>query len=79
MIRDKYKVKHLSRRSGKRSMLGIKAKCSICQKEIHPSEEIYVSMKYPEYSDMTEIDEFLQNKGKIICEQCFFDLQLNRV
>jgi len=59
-------------------MFSIKAKCSICQKEIQPSEEIYVSMKYPEYSDMTNINEFLQNKGKLICEQCFFDLQLNK-
>lgn len=59
-------------------MFGIKATCSICQKEIHPTEEIYVSMKYPEYSDVTEINEFLQKKGKIICEPCFFDLQLNK-
>jgi hypothetical protein len=47
------------------------AKCSICEKEIQPYEEIYVKMPYPASRGMTEIKSFLQNEGKMICEKCF--------
>lgn len=49
-------------------MLKIIAKCSVCEKEFQTNEEVYVKMRYPVSKGMTEIKSFLQNEGKIICE-----------
>lgn len=51
-------------------MFKITPQCSVCKKEIHANEEIYVKMRYPETRGMTEIKAFLQNEGKIICLEC---------
>jgi len=34
-------------------------------------EVVYVKMRYPERKGMTEIKAYLQNEGKLICEDCF--------
>ncbi|MGP7817292.1 Fe3+ hydroxamate ABC transporter substrate-binding protein [Niallia sp. 01092] len=57
-------------------MFKVTAKCSVCDKEIHAYEEIYVKMRYPKSRGMTEVKAFLQNEGKIICEKCFNKMKL---
>jgi hypothetical protein len=52
-------------------MFGIKEQCSVCQKEIQPSEEIWVRMKYPNKSGMTEIKAFLHQEAQFVCMDCF--------
>ena len=51
-------------------MFKIMPRCSECEKEIQPNEEIYVKMRYPERKGMTEIKAFIQYEGKIICKVC---------
>ena len=39
-------------------MFRIKERCSVCQKEIQPNEEVWMRMKYPSKRGMTEIKAF---------------------
>ncbi|WP_071458446.1 Fe3+ hydroxamate ABC transporter substrate-binding protein [Bacillus massilinigeriensis] len=52
-------------------MFKITPKCLKCEKEIQGNEVVYVKMRYPERKGMTEIKAYLQNEGKLICEDCF--------
>ncbi|NNU92416.1 Fe3+ hydroxamate ABC transporter substrate-binding protein [Geobacillus sp. NFOSA3] len=52
-------------------MFRIRPTCSVCNKTIEKNEPIYVHMRYPAYRGMVEIKAFLQQEGKIICEDCF--------
>lgn len=52
-------------------MFKINPKCSNCQKEIKGNDVVYVKLRYPEGRGMTEIKAYLQNEGKIICEECY--------
>ncbi|WP_066060009.1 Fe3+ hydroxamate ABC transporter substrate-binding protein [Robertmurraya korlensis] len=45
--------------------------CTYCDKEIKGNEVVFVKMRYPERKGMTEIKAYLQNEGKLICEECF--------
>lgn len=54
-----------------RSLLKIEPECSKCHKSIEANELIYVKMRYPSYRGMSEIKSFIQNDGKIICENCY--------
>ena len=53
-----------------KAMLKITPQCSVCKKEIQANEQIFVKMRYPVTRGMTKIKAFLQNEGKIICEEC---------
>ncbi|MFP9130468.1 Fe3+ hydroxamate ABC transporter substrate-binding protein [Niallia sp. BSM11] len=52
-------------------MFKAKPECSYCNKEIKGNEVVFVKMRYPEKKGMTEIKAYLQNEGKLICEECF--------
>lgn len=51
-------------------MFKIKPKCSRCDKEIKGNDIVFVKIRYPEGRGMTEIKAYLQNEGKLICEDC---------
>ncbi|WP_028402449.1 hypothetical protein [Ectobacillus panaciterrae] len=51
-------------------MFKVKPKCTSCGKDIHGGEVVYVEMRYPEYAGMTEIKRYLENEGKIYCQEC---------
>lgn len=48
-----------------------KPECIYCNKEITGNDVVFVKMRYPEKKGMTEIKAYLQNEGKLICEECF--------
>ncbi|AYA76429.1 Fe3+ hydroxamate ABC transporter substrate-binding protein [Bacillus sp. Y1] len=52
-------------------MFKVKPECIYCDKEIKGNEVVFVKMRYPERKGMTEIKAYLQNEGKLICEECF--------
>ncbi|RMA94390.1 Fe3+ hydroxamate ABC transporter substrate-binding protein [Priestia megaterium] len=52
-------------------MFGIKERCSVCQKEIQPNEEVWMRMKYPSKRGMTEIKAFLHQEAQFVCMDCF--------
>ena len=52
-------------------MFKITAKCSICEKDIKGNDVVFVKMRYPARKGMTEIKAYLQNEGKLICEDCY--------
>lgn len=52
-------------------MFKVKPECTYCDKEIKGNEVVFVKMRYPERKGMTEIKAYLQNEGKLICEECF--------
>ncbi|MFP3919068.1 Fe3+ hydroxamate ABC transporter substrate-binding protein [Lysinibacillus telephonicus] len=52
-------------------MFKIVPKCNQCDKEIKGNDVVFVKMRYPEGKGMTEIKAYLQNEGKLICEDCF--------
>ncbi|MCK7605327.1 Fe3+ hydroxamate ABC transporter substrate-binding protein [Geobacillus stearothermophilus] len=52
-------------------MFSKKPACSICGKEIKGGEAVFVKMRYPERKGFTEIQAYLRNEGKFICEDCF--------
>jgi len=54
-------------------MFEIKPKCSQCDKDIKGNDVVFVKMRYPEGRGFTEIKAYLQNEGKLICEDCFDD------
>ena len=51
-------------------MFKIKPKCSRCDKEIKGQDIVFVKIQYPEGRGITEIKAYLQNEGKLICEDC---------
>ncbi|WP_339171529.1 Fe3+ hydroxamate ABC transporter substrate-binding protein [Solibacillus sp. FSL R5-0691] len=52
-------------------MFKIVPKCIKCDKEIKGNEVVFVKMRYPERKGMTEIKAYIQNEGRIICEDCY--------
>lgn len=52
-------------------MFNIVPKCTKCDKEIKGNEMVFVKMRYPERKGMTEIKAYIQNEGRLICEDCF--------
>lgn len=52
-------------------MFKIEPTCSKCAKDIKGNEEVYVKMRYPTIRGMTEIKAYINNHGKIICENCY--------
>jgi hypothetical protein len=52
-------------------MIKVMPECTYCDKEIKGNEVVFVKMRYPERKGMTEIKAYLQNEGKLICEECF--------
>nr|WP_111646155.1 Fe3+ hydroxamate ABC transporter substrate-binding protein [Anoxybacillus vitaminiphilus] len=52
-------------------MFNIRPMCSICGKNIEGNALVYIQMRYPERRGITEIKAYIQNEGKIICENCF--------
>ena len=52
-------------------MFEIKERCSVCQKEIQPNEEVWMRMKYLSKRGMTEIKAFLHQEAQLVCMDCF--------
>ncbi|SNT54624.1 hypothetical protein SAMN05444672_14620 [Bacillus sp. OK838] len=52
-------------------MFKVIPKCSECDKEIIGNDVVFIKMRYPERKGMTEIKAYLQNEGKLICEDCY--------